>query len=63
VSSFAGEATDSTRGFAAYELPTGTITAKLKAERKNPFLSPLRRAAGKQLIKVELDVTEAEAAS
>jgi hypothetical protein len=67
VSSFASEAPESTRGFAAYELPIGTITAKLKVERKNQFLSPLRGAAGKQLIiarvVVELDVTEAEAAN
>jgi hypothetical protein len=43
VSSFASEAPESTRGFAAHEFPIGTIAAKLGVERKNQFPSLLHR--------------------
>jgi hypothetical protein len=40
---FAREAIESTRGFAAYELPIDTIAAKLGGKRNFQFLSPLHR--------------------
>jgi hypothetical protein len=61
-------------GFAAYELPIGTIAAKLGGERNFQFLSPLhrppitslgrsRQAVDYRFVVVELDVAEAEAAN
>jgi hypothetical protein len=41
---FACEAIESTRGFAAYELPIHTIAAKLEGEGNFQFLSPLHRS-------------------
>jgi hypothetical protein len=71
---FACEAIESTRGFAAYELPIHTIAAKLEGEGNFQFLSPLHRspitslgrsgeAVDYRFVVVELDVTEAEAAN
>jgi hypothetical protein len=71
---FAREAIESTRGFAAYELPIDTLTAKLGGERNFQFLSPLHRppitslgrsgqAVDYRLVVVELEVPKAEAAN
>jgi hypothetical protein len=71
---FARETTESTTGFAAYDLPLDAIAAKLGGEGNFKFLSPLHRppitslgrsgqAVDYRFVVVELDVTEAEAAN
>jgi hypothetical protein len=71
---FAREAIESTRGFAAYELPIDAIATNLGGESNFQFLSPLhrppitslgrsRQAVDYRFVVVELDVMEAEAAN
>ena len=71
---FAREGTDSTSGFAAYELPIQNIAAKLGRKLTFKFLSPLHtppinslgrseHAVDYRLVVVELDEAEAEASN
>lgn len=70
---FAREAIESTKGFAAYDLPIDTMAARLGGECNFQFLTPLHRppitslgrsgqAVDYRLVVVELEVREAEAA-